>query len=86
MLEEAASYSFGFDWERTSQASANYTSQAAEGNTGTTYSFTHTFSNSGSQRTVYPVVQVTSGLSSDVEDFYTGDDAITILANGQTCD
>ncbi len=84
MLEEAV-YGFGFDWERTSQGSATYQSQSPDGNTLATYSFTHTFSNSGSERTVYPVVQVTSGLSNDTDDFYTSDGAITILANGQTC-
>ena len=85
MTEEAASFDFAFDWERTSQASANFVSQAETGNSGTTYSFSHTFSNSGSQRSVFPIVQVTSGLATDEEDFYTSDDSITVLANGQSC-
>ena len=85
MLEEAASYNFGFDWERTSQATATYAALSPDSSSLGTYSFTHTFSNSGSSRTVYPVVQVTSGLNTDVEDFYTSNDSITVLANGQTC-
>ena len=85
MAEEAPSYTFGFDWERTSTGSATYATQSPDSSTGSTYNFTHTFSNSGSSRTVFPIVQVTSGLSSDTQPYFTSGGAVTVLPAGSPC-
>lgn len=83
-LAEQAAYTFGFDWERTSTASATYTNQNATGNTGSDYFFTYTFSNSGSARTVHPIVRVTSGTASATESFLSSG-GVTVLPAGSVC-
>ena len=85
MAEESGSYAFGFDWERTSTASATYSTQSPIGSSGSTYNFEHTFSSTPSSRTVYPIVEVTSGLSSDTRTYFTSGGSVTILPAGSAC-
>lgn len=84
-MAEEAGYIFGFDWERLTQASAVFTTQTPTSSSGDLYLFTHTFSSSGSERTVFPIVQATSGLATDQEDFFTGGGELTILPAGSVC-